>query len=180
MSYAPWVIQPLTNITRGDSDEEERIGDSIRFKSFSIRGRFWFNNEPNFADQFYYRRTFRIIVFWDLKPDTSGTAIDPYQMFTFSSGGNEQYTNVYAFKRHDYRFRTKILYDRTYGIDNFHPQRHFKFSVKDPRMIQYNGNNNLINANLYLLIIASDGVPILPNQPQTAVDYQYLLHYVDP
>lgn len=171
------TIKPFAPITEGTSYFRQRIGDTIKALSFSIRGRLWFNTEQAFANQENYRRTCRIIVFWVKQPRGASFSYDQF----FDTGN--QYLNPYAMKLWTKRDDITVIYNKIYQIDNFHPERLFDINIRlRYKKIQWEAPDQLFpdNTDLYCMMIGSDPLPVNPLGARLVTDCVWRSTYIDP
>jgi len=127
----------LCDPAQGDG-ATQRNGDSIKMKTLTLRGDIAYNGTTP--------ETVRMIIFNDKESSvTAGSDI-------LESTGVQ--TAPYSGKNPNYKYDTKILYDKTYVIDNQIPLRKFDIVLKVPNHVNFLATTTtIVNNALKLMFI---------------------------
>lgn len=162
------IIQVLNSLAQGTTDST-RIGDSIKMTSLNVNFDAYHNFNSSSPTQ-----NLRIIIFIWKKPSTAPTLDD---ILAPSSAASDRYL---APKNYDKRFWSKILYDKTFklnegGSSSAGYKIHLDFSkYKKYAHVQYAAASSSIDNNgLYMLTISGDAT-LAP-----ALNYFARLKYLD-
>jgi len=103
------ALYTINTPTQGVS-VSQRVGDSIKMLNCTLRGGVFWNSAGNPIQMV------RLIVFFDKENSTSG--VNDILESSWTSSGNAPFSP----KNWDKQYRTKILFDKTYQLDLYHPQ----------------------------------------------------------